>query len=119
MEKFATEIQSPIGWINYHLILRPGKDRALAVLQELRQNHSNATFRLVCWLGEPLPDEPVLGKIRSPPPLQDKKRRYLCAKIVERMHLTLYPKNTSTPKTIRTERGTNEVSLGVKWGVFG
>jgi hypothetical protein len=52
LEKFAIEIETVIGWINYHVILRPGKERAMAVLKELREKHANAKFRIVRWLGE-------------------------------------------------------------------
>lgn len=56
MEKFAIEIETVIGWVNYHLILRPGKERAMAVLAELREKHPNANFRVVRWCGEALPE---------------------------------------------------------------
>jgi hypothetical protein len=52
MEKFAIEIETVIGWLNYHVILRPGKERAMAVLSELREKHPEARFRIVRWLGE-------------------------------------------------------------------
>lgn len=52
MEKFAIEIETVIGWINYHVIMRPGKERAMAVLSELREKHPSARFRVVRWTGE-------------------------------------------------------------------
>ena len=52
MEKFAIEIEMVIRWVNYHLILRPGKERAMAVLAELREKHPQAKFRVVRWVGE-------------------------------------------------------------------
>ncbi|HEY7089444.1 MAG TPA: hypothetical protein VH518_15205 [Tepidisphaeraceae bacterium] len=54
MEKFAIEIETAIGWVNYHVILRPGQERATAVLAELREKHPAARFRLVRWFGEPV-----------------------------------------------------------------
>jgi hypothetical protein len=52
LEKFAIEIETVIGWMNYHVILRPGKERAMAVLLELREKHPQAKFRIVRWIGE-------------------------------------------------------------------
>ena len=52
MEKFAIEIETVIGWVNYHVIMRPGIKRAMAVLSELREKHPEAKFRIVRWLGE-------------------------------------------------------------------
>jgi hypothetical protein len=54
VEKFAIEIETAIGWVNYHVILRPGQERATAVLAELREKHPAARFRLVRWFGEPV-----------------------------------------------------------------
>ena len=52
LEKFAIEIETVIGWVNYHVILRPGKKRAMVALAELREKHPQATFRVVRWMGE-------------------------------------------------------------------
>ena len=52
MEKFAIEIETVIGWVNYHVILRPGRERAMAVLLELREKHPKGRFRVVRWVGE-------------------------------------------------------------------
>ncbi len=54
MEKFAIEIETVIGWVNYHVIMRPGKERAVAVLLELKEKHPQAKFRIVRWMGEPV-----------------------------------------------------------------
>ena len=52
MKEFAIEIETAIGWVNYHVILRAGRERALAVLAELKEKHPNARFRIVRWHGE-------------------------------------------------------------------
>lgn len=52
MEKFAIEIETNIGWVQYHSIMRPGKDRAESVVQELREKFPAAKFRIIKWTGE-------------------------------------------------------------------
>jgi hypothetical protein len=56
VEKFAIEIETVIGWVNYHIILRPGEERAMAVVSELREKHPQAKFRVVRWVGEAVPE---------------------------------------------------------------
>ena len=56
VEKFAIEIQTVIGWVNYHVILRPGKERATAILAELKEKHPQAKFRVIRWTGEAVPE---------------------------------------------------------------
>ena len=56
MEKFAIEIETSIGWVNYHFIMRPGEERAKAILAELKEKHPTANFRVVKWTGEALKD---------------------------------------------------------------
>jgi len=56
MEKFAIEIETSVGWTNYHIIMRPGEERAKVILQELREKFPQANFRVVKWTGEVLND---------------------------------------------------------------
>ncbi len=51
MEKFSIEIETKIGWVNYHNIMRPGEERAQSVLEELRDKFPEASFRIVKWTG--------------------------------------------------------------------
>jgi hypothetical protein len=52
MEKFAIEIETLVGWVNYHFIMRPGEQRAKEILKELQDKYPNAKFRVVKWIGE-------------------------------------------------------------------
>lgn len=52
MEKFAIEIETTIGWVNYHSIMRPGQERAQTILAELQEKFPDAKFRVVKWTGE-------------------------------------------------------------------
>lgn len=54
MEKFAIEIETPIGWTQYHSIMRPGEERARVILAELRDKFPEGKFRIVKWSGEAL-----------------------------------------------------------------
>jgi hypothetical protein len=54
MEKFAIELETNIGWVTYHTILRPGEERARMVLQELVKKYPQAKFRIIQWVGTPL-----------------------------------------------------------------
>ncbi|MDR3642015.1 MAG: hypothetical protein P4L74_00100 [Candidatus Doudnabacteria bacterium] len=56
MEKFAIEIETSAGWINYHRIMRPGLPRAQKILKELRERHPQTNFRIVKWTGEVVSD---------------------------------------------------------------
>ena len=51
MEKYCIEIETVVGWINYHQIMREGENRAKDVLEELRLKFPNANFRIVKWTG--------------------------------------------------------------------
>ena len=51
MEKFSIEIETSVGWVNYHSILRPGREKAESVLKELQGQFPNANFRIVKWTG--------------------------------------------------------------------
>ena len=51
MEKFAIEIETEIGWVNYHYIMRPGQERAQTILAELKEKYPKANFRIVKWSG--------------------------------------------------------------------
>ncbi len=51
MEKYTIEINSPIGWITYHSIMRPGEEKAKEVLGELQTKFPEAQFRIVKWTG--------------------------------------------------------------------
>lgn len=52
MEKFSIEIETSLGWVNYHSIMRPGEEKALSVLKELQDQYPTAKFRVVKWTGE-------------------------------------------------------------------
>ena len=54
MEKFTIEIETPAGWVMFHSIMRPGEDRALTILKELRENHPQSNLRVVKWMGTPI-----------------------------------------------------------------
>jgi len=54
MEKFTIEIETTAGWVQYHTIMRSGKERAQAVLQELREKFPQSEFRVVEWNGTAL-----------------------------------------------------------------
>jgi hypothetical protein len=54
MEKFTIEIESSAGWITFHSIMRPGEERALTILKDLREKHPQSNLRVVRWLGTPL-----------------------------------------------------------------
>jgi hypothetical protein len=47
MERFTTEIESPIGWVTYHSIMRPGEERARSILDELHHSSRMARLRAV------------------------------------------------------------------------
>jgi len=51
MEKFTIEVQTNIGWITYHSILRQGQEKAVSIVEELRSKFPKATFRVVKWVG--------------------------------------------------------------------
>jgi hypothetical protein len=51
MEKYTIEIETSAGWVLYHSILRPGKEKAASVLLELREQHPESTFRAIKWDG--------------------------------------------------------------------
>ncbi len=51
MEKFSIEIETSVGWVNYHSILRPGEEKAVSVLKELQDQFPKANFRVVKWTG--------------------------------------------------------------------
>lgn len=52
MEKYTIEVETSIGWIQYHSIMRPGKEKAESVLKELQDKFPKAKFRIVRWVGE-------------------------------------------------------------------
>ena len=54
MEKFTIEIETSAGWITFHSIMRPGEDRARAILKELREKYPQSNLRVVKWIGTPL-----------------------------------------------------------------
>jgi hypothetical protein len=54
MEKYSIEIETSLGWINYHMIMRPGLEKAMEVLAELSLQHPGSRLRIVRWTGEPL-----------------------------------------------------------------
>jgi hypothetical protein len=54
MEKFSIEIETSAGWVQYHLILRPGESLARSVADELRAKFPESRFRIVRWTGTPL-----------------------------------------------------------------
>jgi hypothetical protein len=51
MERYAIEIETSAGWVQYHLILRPGEERARFVIDEVREKFPASRFRLVKWTG--------------------------------------------------------------------
>lgn len=51
MEKYAIEIETTVGWVNYHHIMRPGEPKAREVLKELQEQYPEANFRIVMWTG--------------------------------------------------------------------
>jgi hypothetical protein len=53
-EKYAIEIETSIGWVQYHSIMRPGEERARVILQELQEKFPDAKFRIVKWMGQPI-----------------------------------------------------------------
>ncbi len=53
-EKYAIEIDTPAGWVIYHYIMRPGKERAMDILKELQEKYPNANFRVVRLIGKPI-----------------------------------------------------------------
>jgi hypothetical protein len=52
MEKYAIEIETSIGWVQYHSIMRPGEERARVILQELQEKFPDSKFRIVKWTGQ-------------------------------------------------------------------
>jgi len=54
MEKFTIEIETSAGWVMLHSIMRPGQERALAILKELREKYPQSRLRIVKWTGTPL-----------------------------------------------------------------
>jgi hypothetical protein len=47
MDKYAIEIETAIGWVNYHTIMRPGEEKAKSVLKEIQAEFPGAKFRIV------------------------------------------------------------------------
>ena len=56
MEKFTIEIETSAGWVMLHSIMRPGEDRALNILKELREKYPQSNLRVVKWIGTPVKD---------------------------------------------------------------
>ena len=56
MEKFTIEIETSVGWIMLHSIMRPGEERALTILKELREKYPQSNLRVVKWIGTPVKD---------------------------------------------------------------
>lgn len=56
MEKFTIEIETSAGWVMFHSIMRPGLERALAIIKELREKYPQSNLRVVRWMGTPLQD---------------------------------------------------------------
>jgi hypothetical protein len=54
MEKFTIEIETSAGWVMLHSIMRPGKDRALNILKELREKFPQSNLLVVKWTGTPI-----------------------------------------------------------------
>jgi hypothetical protein len=54
MEKFAIEIETSAGWVMLHSIMRPGEERALTILKELREKYPQSNLRIVKWTGAPI-----------------------------------------------------------------
>lgn len=52
MEKYTIEIETEIGWVYYHSIMRPGEERARVILKELQEKFPAAKFRIVRWAGQ-------------------------------------------------------------------
>lgn len=52
MEKYTIEIETPIGWSTYHVLMQAEREEGFKVLAELRDKFPNANFRLVHWKGE-------------------------------------------------------------------
>jgi len=52
MEKYIIEIETSIGWIQYHNIMRPGEERAKIILKELQEKFPEAKFRIIRWTGQ-------------------------------------------------------------------
>ncbi len=51
MEKFNIEIETNIGWVSYHQIMRPGEERAREIMKELQEKFPDANFRIIKWSG--------------------------------------------------------------------
>ena len=56
MEKFTIEIETSAGWVMFHSIMRPGQERAINILKELREKYPQSNLRVVKWIGIPLED---------------------------------------------------------------
>jgi hypothetical protein len=56
MEKFTIEIETSAGWVMFHSIMRPGEERARAILKELREKYSQSKLRIVRWIGTSIED---------------------------------------------------------------
>jgi len=56
MEKFTIEIETSAGWVMFHSIMRPGQERALTILKELREKYPQSNLRVVKWIGTPVKD---------------------------------------------------------------
>lgn len=56
MEKFTVENETSAGWVMLHSIMRPGEERALAILKELREKYPQSNLRVVKWIGTPIED---------------------------------------------------------------
>jgi hypothetical protein len=54
MEKFTIEIETSAGWGMFHSIMRPGEERALNILKELREKYPQSNLRVVKWTGTPI-----------------------------------------------------------------
>ena len=54
MEKFTIEIEASAGWVMLHSIMRPGEERALTILKELREKYPQSNLRVVKWIGTPI-----------------------------------------------------------------
>jgi hypothetical protein len=54
MEKFTIEIETSAGWVMLHTIMRPGEERALTILKELREKYPQSNLRVVKWMGTPI-----------------------------------------------------------------
>jgi hypothetical protein len=54
MEKFTIEIETSVGWVMLHSIMRPGEERALNILKELCEKFPQSSLRAVKWIGTPV-----------------------------------------------------------------